>query len=177
MSAFLLTPDRRKARLSDHKLLIHPLVDGSPEGNMPGSPACAGYVVLKPRDAALSHLHEDSWTYVVVLSAGPEGVVTQLGHKMEQFVVQHPGQVLVIQPGLPHRVRNTGSQWVTAIELRTCGSVFDDRILLPDLDSVDLDAAIEVIASESGLVVPEELPPTFTVAERDAEALGTGRFR
>lgn len=177
MSAFLLTFDPSKAKLSNHKLPIHPLVDGSEDGNMPGAPACAGFVPLKAGASALTHLHEDSWTYIVVLSTGPDGVITQLGTNMEFYVVQRPGQLLVIKPGLPHRVRNTSKDWVTAIELRTCGSVFDDRVLLPALDDVDLDAAEEVAATATGLVIPDVVPPMPTIAELDAGVLGTGRFR
>jgi uncharacterized RmlC-like cupin family protein len=179
MNAFLLTPNSRMTELSNHKLLIHSLLDGSDDGNAPGAPACCGYVPVKPRDSSLTHLHEYSWAYVVLLSSGPEGAVTQLGEKMELYVVQQPGQVLVLPPGLAHRVRNTSeTHWLTAIEIRTCKSVFDDRPLLSNLDAVDLDDATEVTADElgvigSGLIEP---PRELTRAERDAEELGNGRF-
>lgn len=139
MSAPLLTPDPAKLKRSNHGLWLHELVNGSDEGNMPGSPVSLAYLALGPDEDLDTHLHEDSWAYIVVFDAGKEGAITQYGEEMDQFVVQHPGQVVVVPPGLPHRGRNTSkTDTVLGYEFRTCASVFDDRILLPQLDHISL---------------------------------------
>lgn len=139
MSAIVVTPRIEELVLSDHDLWIHELVNGSLTGNAPGAPASVAWVVLGPRQSTKTHRHDESWTYVTVLKCGAPGAITQAGADMSQVYVQRFGQVLVIPPGVEHRARNRSKwRWLVAIEIRTCASVFDDRILLPHLDHVEV---------------------------------------
>lgn len=134
-----MTPEPSQLKRSNHNLWMHELVNGYEDGNVPGSPVSVAWVVLGPGESTDTHRHDDSWAYVVVLDAGAEGAITQLGDKMDQFVVQHPRQILVLPPGLVHRARNTSStDWVTGFEFRTCKSVFDDRIKMAELNGIDI---------------------------------------
>jgi uncharacterized RmlC-like cupin family protein len=140
MPALLMTPDPAQLKRSNYGLWMHELVNGSNEGNAPGAPASVAFLVLGPGEKLGTHRHDRSWAYIVLFDAGEKGAVIQYGPGMRDHVVQQPGQVVVIPPGLPHRGYNmSDTDTVIGYEFRTCSSVFGDRVLLPHLDEVPLE--------------------------------------
>jgi uncharacterized RmlC-like cupin family protein len=133
----LLTPDLANLKKTNHGLWVDELVNGNDDGNMPGAPFSVAYLVVPPGESLGTHRHDSSWAYILLWDAGEDGAITQYGEEMGEMVVHHPGQIVVVPPGLPHRGRNTSkTDTVIGYEFRSCGSIFDDRILLPHLDHV-----------------------------------------
>lgn len=111
---------------------IRPLVDGRPNGNVPGMDVCAGGLDVPAGFIAAPHQHDDTDVIVHVVDCGEEGALTLYGPDLEFEAIQHPGEVLPIQKGWPHTVVNLSlTTSIRAYEFRSNRTVLVDNPLLP----------------------------------------------
>lgn len=64
---------------------------------------CMHMVVFPPGVEANAHYHDGFETAIYILEGNVE---TRYGHKLEQVVVNGPGDFIFIPPGVPHQPRN-----------------------------------------------------------------------
>jgi quercetin dioxygenase-like cupin family protein len=169
MSDVLLTPNPNELTRAQHGLRMFELVNSSKNGNLPGAEFSLGYLELEPEEDTGFHYHGDAFVLVVLLTAGVEGAATDVLLEDEENAVtgsltdlaaagklrpakrcvQHPGQVLVIQPGKPHRATNLSRTTnITGFEVRIHSrSVFADNNLLPFLDSLGFEVVADPVAT------------------------------
>lgn len=148
MTQILLTPDPDELTRARHGLLMHELVNSSSAGNLPDAAFSMSYLRLPPGEVTQFHNHHLATVVVVLLTAGPEGAGTDVVHdtaagaeRTARRYVQHPGQALVLPPGVPHRAVNlSATEEVTGFEVRvTSDSVFADNNLLPYLNGTSVE--------------------------------------
>jgi uncharacterized RmlC-like cupin family protein len=145
MTPILVTPEPTELDASVDGLFMHELVNTTAAGeSAPGASNSVAWSVLGPGQRTRACQGDTSWTYVIVLQAGRHGLHTEGGLRMDQRRIQHPHQVLVIPPGYPHRRWNPSLTQVTTIEVRSCPSIFDDRVLLPHLDPLGLQRSDDI---------------------------------
>lgn len=135
--ALLASPDPAQLVLAAHNLLAQELLNTSPTGNSPDGPMSGGFIAVPPRGKTFTHVHPKAWAYIILLTCGAEGAITQLGPDMDHALVQFAWQMVRIEPGVEHRAINlSDTEWVAAIELTDSESIFSGRELLPHLDEI-----------------------------------------
>lgn len=174
MTDVLLTPDPAELALTKHGLPLFDLLTSGSEGTLPGRGFCASYVELGPGQRTEVHYHERGHILVIVLTAGTEGVGTDVLHldgaanravrkatwadelrsaSLDELpplrrYVQHPGQLISVDPCTPHRAVNLSDEPASGIEVRIdCTSGFTDNNVLSFLNDLPVEVVPDPVAS------------------------------
>lgn len=70
--------------------------------NAPGTPACKVIITMAAGKVSNVHTHRDTDIYVDVIEAGPYGVLTLAGDRLEHEVWTMARESLWVPPGVPH---------------------------------------------------------------------------
>ena len=131
------TPDFSQVALSPQGQLIVPVLSGLPTGNMPGSPLSAGWPYMQPNWVSTRHYHSETWVLIILWKGL---AVTRWGTNFEHKILQHPGEIVLVRPGIPHVAENaSGTDPVLACEIRTSPDISLDNIPLDDVAKPALD--------------------------------------
>ncbi|MFL6118751.1 hypothetical protein [Actinophytocola sp.] len=130
----LIRTDHHEFALSQQGQPMATLLDGGPDGNVPGSPVSAGLVRMRPGHVAEPHHHGNTWIYVLVRHAGSLGAVTLHGPTLEGRIHQRVGQLVAMPPKKAHAAVNPSDQDdIVAYEFRANPTIHTDNIILNEL--------------------------------------------
>jgi uncharacterized RmlC-like cupin family protein/mannose-6-phosphate isomerase-like protein (cupin superfamily) len=132
----LIRTDHHEFALSQQGQPIATVLDGGPDGNVPGSPVSAGLVRMRPDHVAEPHHHSNTWIYVLLRHAGPLGAITLHGPALEGRIHQTVGQLVAMPPAEAHAAVNPSpTHNVVAYEFRANPTIDTDNIVLDELRS------------------------------------------
>lgn len=130
----LIRADHAEFALSQQGQPIAALLDGGPDGNVPGSPVSVGLVRMRPGHVAEPHRHNNTWIYVLLRDAGPLGAITLHGPTLDGRLHQTVGQLVAVPPAEAHVAVNPSHQDdVVAYEFRANPTIHTDNIVLDEL--------------------------------------------
>jgi hypothetical protein len=130
----LIRTDHTEFALSQQGQPMATLMDGGPDGNVPGSPVSAGRVRMRSGHVAEPHEHRRTWIYVLLRHAGPLGAITLHGPTLDGRIHQQVGQLVAVRPGEAHAAANPSpTHDVDAYEFRVAPSIHTDNIVRDDL--------------------------------------------
>lgn len=121
-------PDISDVAFSPQGQLMVPVLSGSSTGNAPGSPLSAGWPYMRPGWVSNRHRHDETWV-MILLWAGR--AITRWGPDYEHTILQRPGELVLIPPGVNHVAENASdTDPVLACEVRTSPDISLDNIPL-----------------------------------------------
>jgi uncharacterized RmlC-like cupin family protein len=130
----LIRTDHTEFALSKQGQPMATLLDGGPDGNVPGSPVSAGLVRMRPGHVAEPHHHRNTWIYVLLRHAGPLGAITLHGPTLDGHIHQTVGQLVAMPPAEAHAAVNPSDQDdIVAYEFRANPTIHTDNIILTEL--------------------------------------------